>query len=149
MRKTDFLIIDADNEALFDAMSEKFTAKVIPICGRNFFKVEIETGEGETSDFFNGGIYQDKQTAQREVKRLYRTLKQFKQGKRDVNAFQFADSDVSVLELLTLVEIYSELDRAKKLRGAKLAAVDDVFDAIDEFLNKLRRDHLMKGRCSP
>ena len=51
MRKTDFLIIDADNEALFDAMTEHFTAKVIPICGRNFFKVEIETGEGETSDF--------------------------------------------------------------------------------------------------
>ena len=140
MRKTDFLIIDADGNSVIDAMTEHFTAKVIPICGRNFFKVEIET----ENDYFNGGIYQDKQTAQREVKRLYRTL-QFKQGKRDVNAFQFADSDVSVLELLTLVEIYSELDRAKKLRGAKLAAVDDVFDAIDEFLNKLRITNLQKG----
>ena len=137
----DFLIIDADNEPLFDAMTERFTAKVIPICGNKFFKVEIET----ENDYFNGGIYQDKQTAQREVKRLYRTLKQFKQGKRDVNAFQFADSDVSVLELLTLVEIYSELDRAKKLRGARMSAVEDCICKVENFLDKLRITNLQKG----
>ena len=142
MRKTDFLIIDADNEALFDAMSEKFTAKVIPICGNQFFKVEIET----ENDYFNGGIYQDKQTAQREVKRLYRTL-QFKQGKRDVNAFQFADNDISVLELLTLVEIYSELDRAHKLRGARMSAVEYCICKVENFLDKMRLETLMKGRC--
>ena len=137
----DFLIIDADGNSVIDAMTEHFTAKVIPICGRNFFKVEIET----ENDYFNGGIYQDKQTAQREVKRLYRTLKQFKQGKRDVNAFQFADNDISVLELLTLVEIYSELDRAKKLRGARMSAVDNCIREVENFLDKLHITNLQKG----
>ena len=72
----DFIILDSDNEPLFDAMSEHFTAKVKPLCGDNYWKVELLTGEGETSDFFNGGIYQNQHTAQPEVKRLYRTARQ-------------------------------------------------------------------------
>ena len=142
MRKTDFLIIDADNEPLFDAMTEHFTAKVIPLCGDNFFKIELQTD----SDTFNGGIYDTREEAQAELKRLYKVLKKFKQGKyKKINAFGFKESDISALELLNLFELHSELDRAKKLRGAKLAAVDDVFDAIEEFLNKLRITNLQKG----
>ena len=142
----DFIILDSDNEALFDAMSEKFTAKVKPLCGDNFFKVELQTGEGETSDFHNGGIYDDKHTAQREVKRLYRTLKKFRQGKlKGVDAFKFADSEISALELLNLFELHNELDRAKKLRNARMSAVEDCICKVENFLDKLRITNLPKG----
>ena len=142
----DFIILDSDNEALFDAMSEKFTAKVKPLCGDNFFKVELQTGEGETSDYFNGGIYDDKHTAQREVKRLHKVLKQFKQGKlKGVDAFKFADSEISALELLNLFELYSELDTATKLRGARMSAVDNCICEVEDFLDKLRFTNLQEG----
>ena len=144
----DFIILDSDNEALFDAMSEKFTAKVKPLCGDNFFKVELQTGEGETSDFHNGGIYDDKHTAQREVKRLYYSLKKFRQGKcGEVNAFAFKESDISALELLNLFELHNELDTATKLRGARMSAAVDSIDEVENFLDKLRLETLMKGRC--
>ena len=142
----DFLIVDADNEALFDAMSEKFKTKVISICGNQFHKVELLTGEGETSDFFNAAIYADKRKAQREVKRLYRTLKKFRQGKcGEVNAFAFKPSDVTALEILTSFEIHSELDRAKKLRNARMSAVEDCICKVENFLDKLRITNLQKG----
>ena len=144
--KKDFIILDSDENALFDAMSEKFTAKVTPICGNQFFKVEVETGEGETSDFFNAAIYDDKHTAQREVKRLYRTLKKFRQGKcGEVNAFAFKPSDVTALEILTSFEIHSELDRAKKLRNARMSAVEDCICKVENFLDKLHITNLQKG----
>ena len=142
----DFIILDSDNEPLFDAMSEHFTAKVKPLCGDNFFKVELQTGEGETSDFHNGGIYDDKHTAQNEVKRLYRTLQQFKQGKlKGVDAFKFADSEISALELLNLFELYSELDTTKKLRNARMSAVEDCICKVEDFLDKLRFTNLQEG----
>ena len=143
---TDFLIIDGDNEPLFDAMTEHFTAKVKPLCGDNFFKVELQTGEGETSDFHNGGIYDDKNTAQREVKRLYRSLEKFRRGKcGEVNAFAFKPSDVSVLELLNLYEIYGELEQQTKLRGARMSAVDNCICEVEDFLDKLRFTNLQEG----
>lgn len=138
----DFLIIDGDNEPLFDAMTEHFTAKVKPIYGNHFFKVEIETAD----DYFNCGVYNDKHTAQAELDRMYKTLKKFKRGEYgNIDAFQFKDSDVSAIELLTLVEVCNELDRAKKLRGARMSAVDDCICEVEDFLDNLRLTNLHKG----
>ena len=138
----DFLIIDSDGEELFDAMSEKFKTKVVSICGNQFYKVELQT----SNDYFNGGVYCEKADAEREVKRLYRTLEQFKQGKlKGVDAFKFADSEISALELLNLFELYSELDTATKLRGARMSAAVDSIDEVENFLDKLRLSNLQKG----
>ena len=124
--KKDFIILDSDENALFDAMTEHFTAKVKSLCGGNYWKVELLTGEGETSDFFNAAIYDDKHTAQAELKRLYRTIQQFRQGKcGEVNAFGFKPSDVTALELLTSFEIHSELNTANKISAARMSAVED------------------------
>ena len=138
----DFLIIDADGNSVIDAMAEHFTAKVKPIYGNNFFKVELETAD----DYFNCGVYNDKHTAQAELDRMYKTLKKFKRGEcGNIDAFRFKDSDVSAIELLTLVEVCNELDRAKKLRGARMSAVDDCICEIEDFLDKLRITNLQKG----
>ena len=147
-KKTEFFILDGDGEELFDAMSEHFKTKVVSICGNQIHKVEIETGEGETSDYFNGGVYCEKADAQREVKRLYRTIQQFRQGKcGKVNAFAFKPSDVSTLELLNLYEIYGELNTANKISAARMTATIDCVDEVENFLDKLRLETLMKGRC--
>ena len=134
----DFIILDSDNEALFDAMSEKFKTKVVSICGNQFYKVELQT----SNDYFNGGVYCEKADAEREVKRLYRTLEQFKQGKlKGVDAFKFADSEISALELLNLFELHSELDTANQKAISRMSAVEDCI------LDKMRLETLMKGRC--
>ena len=143
----DFIILDSDNEALFDAMSEHFTAKVKPLCGGgNYWKVGLLTGEGETSDYFNAAIYDTREEAQSEIKRLYKVLKKFKRGKlKGVDAFKFADSEISALELLNLFELYSELDTATKLRGARMSAAVDCICEVEDFLDKLRFTNLQEG----
>ncbi len=105
----DFLILSQDDDAMIDAERTKFTAKVEPLCGGNYWKVELLTD----CDTFNAGIYHEKADAQREVKRLFRTLKQFKEGKTQDTAFAFSDGEVSALELLNLFEIYQERDLIK------------------------------------
>ena len=145
----DFIILDSDNEALFDAMSEHFTAKVKPLCGGgNYWKVELLTGEGETSDYFNAAIYDTREEAQSEIKRLYKVLKKFKRGKlKGVDAFKFADSEISALELLNLFELHSELDTANLKAISRMSAVEDCICKVENFLDKLRLETLMKGRC--
>lgn len=145
MKTQDFLLIDGDGDAMIDAMSEHFTAKVLPVCNGNFYKIELQT----ENDYFNAGIYQERDDAEREVKRLYKTLKDFKKGKlKDIDGFMFAESDVSALELLSLFEIYNELGTANNIAVARMATVDDCLDCLDEFLDNLRRDNLRKkSRC--
>ena len=144
MKKTDFLIIDADNEALFDAMTEHFTAKVKPLCG--YWKIELQTD----SDTFNAAIYDTREEAQSELKRLYKVLKKFKQGKyKKINAFGFKESDISALDLLNLFELHSELDTANQKSISRTVAAIDCIDEVEVFLDKLRLETLMKGRCSP
>lgn len=135
----DFLIISQNDLALIDAMVQEFKVKILPVCGNNFYKIELQTN----SEIFNAAIYDEKTDAKREVKRLYKVLRDFKQGKTgEVNAFKFLDGEVDPLELLNCFEVHSELDTANKLAIAKADEKDKLIDESQEILINLRCKNL-------
>jgi len=97
MKKVDdFLILDADGEEIFNALTTDFVANVIHV--GNFYAVKIFTDDG-----FNyiGGVYSCEAKAQKNLNQFIKNISAARRGENKFEGFEFnKDEEVSATALL-------------------------------------------------